>query len=96
MNIYTNKIDDIIKTSGRANRSMRKRFTIPHLYEAGMEFLERIHKEEPSIGATQAELQEEQNLFAQQSISEKYEKPELTMDYLKSIGLDSYCIWGSK
>ena len=96
MNIYTNKVTDIIKTSGRANRSMRKRFTAPQLYKAGMEFLERIHQEEPSIGATQEELQEEQDLFAQQGISEKSEKPELTTDYLKSIGLENYCVWGSR
>jgi hypothetical protein len=96
MNIYTKKITDIIKTSGRANRSMRNRFTGPQLYKAGMELLERIHKEEPSIGATQDELQEEQDIFKQLSVSEKSEKPELTMEYLKSVGLEQYCIWGNK
>ena len=96
MNIYTNKVNDIVKASGRANRSMRKRFTNQQLHKAGMEFLERIHKEEPSIGATQDELQEEQDLFIQQNISEKSEKPELTIEYLKSIGLEDYCVWGSK
>ena len=96
MNIYTKKVSDITKTAGRANRSMRKHFVAPQLYSAGMELLDRIHAEEPGIGATQSELEEEQEMFRQIGIAEKMDKPELTMEYLKSIGLDRYCIWGSK
>lgn len=92
MNIYTQKVSDIIVTAGRANRSMRKRFLAPQLHRAGMEFLERLHKE-CGIGATDAELEEERQLLQEQNVAAKMEKPELTVEYLKSVGLERYCSW---
>lgn len=98
MNIYTQKVKQlsqmIDKVEGKVNRSMRKKIA-PMIYDSGMEFLQRIHEEEPSIGATKEELQEEQEMYKQQSISEKSKKPELTVEYLKSIGLENYGIWGN-
>jgi hypothetical protein len=93
MNIYTKKITDVIQSSGRANRSMRKKFLAPHIHKAGMEFLERIHKE-CGIGATKEELEEErEELLKQKNSQIKTEKPELTIEYLKSLGLHDYCSW---
>ncbi len=102
MNIYTKRISEITSTVEkipRVNKSVRKKFLSPEIYNAGMEFLNSIHKEEPSIGATQEELQEEQNELKQKQIDEtspeKVEPPELTLEYLKSIGLERYATWGS-
>jgi hypothetical protein len=95
MEKYTNEIQAIHTKSGFfPNRSMRKRFTGPKLFEAGMSFLERIHEEcKGSIGATQQELEEEQEELRRLNTAETTEKPELTFEYLKSIGKEEWMFW---
>ena len=97
MNIYSKKVNDIVTTAGRANRSMRKRFLEPQLHKSGMEFLQRIKSECEGIGATEQELVEEREQLQieldQKNAPIKHEKPELTVEYLKSKGLGWYCSW---
>lgn len=105
MNIYARKVSDITERAtlnqngeprnGKGNRSMRRRFLGPNLQKAGMEFLERIHQELGSrIGATDEELREEQiELHKNDLPSPKPVRPELTAEYLKSIGFANYGSW---
>lgn len=92
MDKYAQEIDRILTKSGRANRSMRKRFVGPKIQEAGMAFLEQIHKE-CKIGATAEELEEERELLREQNTSAVLEKPELSAEYLKSIGREDMTTW---
>ncbi len=96
MEKYTNEIHALSqltdKVEGKVNRSMRKRIA-PRIHQAGVDFLARIHEEcRGKIGATQDELEEEQALL-QQNVSATIEKPELTFDYLKSIGREDMASW---
>jgi hypothetical protein len=93
MEKYTNEINRINKLSGRANRSMRKKFIGPAIHKAGMDFLEQIKSECQGIGATQEELDEEQEILKEQNVALVVTKPELTMEYLKSIGRIDMASW---
>jgi hypothetical protein len=91
MEKYINEIQPLSqmadKVGGKINRSMNKRI-IPRLNKAGKEFLERI-RSECNLGATKEELEEEQNLLRPSVV----EKPELTFEYLKSIGREDMTCW---
>lgn len=92
MEKYAQEIERIKTKAGRANRSMRKRFVGPKIHEAGMAFLEQIHKE-CKIGATADELEEEREQLREREVSAVLKKPELTAEYLRSIGREDMISW---
>lgn len=92
MDKYAQEIDRITKKAGRANRSMRKRFVGPKIHEAGMAFLEQIHKE-CKIGATEEELEEEREQLREKQVAAVLVKPELSAEYLRSIGREDMTSW---
>jgi len=92
MDKYAQEVNRIITKAGRMNRSMRKRFVGPKIQEAGMAFLEQIHKD-CKIGATEDELEEERELLREKQVSAVLEKPELSAEYLRSIGRDDMTSW---
>ncbi len=93
MEKYTKEIERITSVAGRANRSMRKKFVGPKIWEAGYDFLERIRSECKGIGATSEELEEEREILREQNTTAVVQKPELTVDYLKSIGREDMTSW---
>lgn len=92
MEKYNQEITTLSHLAGKAgttNRSMRKRLNVAsRLHEAGKAFLEEIHSECRGIGATADELEEERN----KSLP-ALEKPELTVEYLRSIGREDVASW---
>lgn len=92
MNEYAQEIDRVITKAGRANRSMRKRFLGPKIQEAGFAFLEQLHKE-CKIGATQEELEEEREQLREKQVAAVLVKPELSAEYLRSIGREDMISW---
>jgi len=97
MEKYTKEIAELSKMSdkvgGKMNRSMRKRIA-PKLNKSGFDFLARIHEEcKGLIGATQEELDEEQEIMREQNTTASVQKPELTVEYLKSIGREDMTSW---
>ena len=93
MEKYTKEIERITTVAGRANRSMRKKFVGPKIQAAGFAFLEQIHSECKGIGATAEELEEEREILREQNTTAVVQKPELTVDYLKSIGREDMTSW---
>ena len=97
MEKYTTEITELSKMSdkvgGKMNRSMRKHI-VPKLNKSGFDFLARIHDEcKGQIGATQEELDEEQEILREQNTTTSVQKPELTVEYLRSIGRDDMTSW---
>ena len=98
MNEYNNKLTEIgAKVNqdkiDKSPSGVRKHCleTMPGLHSAGMEFLSRIHSECPSLGATQEELENEQIELAANIL----DKPELTEEYLRSIGREDMITYGN-
>jgi len=75
----------------RVNRRMDK-FIGEKLHKAGMDFVEQLNKE-CGIGATEEELEEEQLVLKEQNSPVSVEKPELTFEYLRSIGREDLASW---
>ena len=93
MEKYTKEIQRISAVADRPNRSMLKKFIGPKIQAAGFAFLERLHSECKGIGATSQELEEEQELLREQNTTTVLQKPELTVEYLKSIGREDMASW---
>jgi hypothetical protein len=93
MEKYTKEIKRIESVAGRANRSMRKKFIGQKVQAAGSAFLEQIRSECGGVGATSEELEEEREILREQNTAEVVQKPELTVDYLKSIGREDMTSW---
>ena len=75
----------------RVNRRMDK-FIGEKIHNAGMDFVERLNRE-CGIGATQEELEEEQRVLKEQNAPMIADRPELTVEYLKSIGREDMASW---
>ncbi len=93
MEKYVKEIERISTVAGRANRSMRKKFVGPKIQAAGFAFLEQIHSECKGIGASSEELDEEREILREQNTTSAVPKPELTVEYLKSIGREDMTSW---
>jgi len=97
MEKYTKEIQIASQMSdtvgGKTNRSMRKKLATK-VNQSGIDFLARIHEEcKGQIGATEDELEEEKQLLLEQTTAIAIQKPELTMEYLKSIGREDMGSW---
>jgi len=93
MEKYNKEIERVSAVAGRANRSMRKKFVGPKIQAAGFDFLEQIHSECEGIGVTPEELEEEREILREQNTTAAVPKPELTVEYLKSIGREDMTSW---
>lgn len=95
MELYTKQLEEIEGIGGYfPNRTMRRNFVNPKRQQAGLDFLERIRGEcGNKIGPTQEELDEEQVLLKLSSIAAVHKRPELSTEYIKSIGQNHWLSW---
>ena len=93
MEKYVKELERISTIMGRANRSMRRNFIGPKIQAAGISFLDRIRSQCKGIGATEEELEEEQEILREQNTESIVRKPELTLQYLRSIGREDMASW---